>query len=258
MGKVITIANHKGGVGKTTTTASLGVSLTMKGKRVLLVDLDAQCNLTSLFTPQGAKYERTIFEALVGNSVLPIIHITDNTKLDLVPSSLDLVGIEKALTLLVGDNVKELTLLRTLLEPIRGDYDYILIDCPPSLGILTKNALIASNGVVITLTAESLPTMGMQSLMDGIDHVRRGLNKELRLYGILLTRYNRRKLNRLVEESLRENYGDYVFKTRIRENVDLMEAPLYRKNIFAYSPDSLGAEDYTALTDEILNIDKTL
>ena len=251
MGKIITIANHKGGVGKTTTTASLGVSLTMKGKRVLLVDLDAQCNLTSLFT-RGAKYERTIFEALVGNSVLPIIHITDNTKLDLVPSSLDLVGIEKALTLIVAGNVKELTLLRTLLEPIKGDYDYILIDCPPSLGILTKNALIASNGVVITLTAESLPTMGMQSLMDGIDHIRRGLNKELRLYGILLTRYNRRKLNRLVEEALRDNYGEYVFQTKIRENVDLMEAPLYGKDIFSYSPNSRGAEDYTALTNEIL------
>lgn len=255
MGKVITIANHKGGVGKTTTTASLGVALTMKGKRVLLIDLDAQCNLTSLFVGKDSKTERTIFEALVGGSVLPIIHITDNTKLDIVPASLDLVGIEKALTLLVADNVKELTLLRSLIEPIRDSYDYVLIDCPPSLGILTKNALIASNGVLITLTAESLPTMGMQSLLDGIDHVRKGLNKRLRLYGILVTRYNRRKLNRLVEESLRESFGELVFKTRIRENVDLMEAPLYRQDIYTYSPDSLGAVDYKSLTEEILTIE---
>lgn len=254
MGKIITIANHKGGVGKTTTSASLGVSLTTRGKRVLLIDLDAQCNLTGLFARE-VKYERTIFEALTGNAVLPIIHIPNNTKLDIVPSSLDLVGIEKALTLIVADNVKELTLLRALLKPVKGDYDYILIDCPPSLGILTKNALIASDGVIITLTAESLPSMGMQSLLNGIDHVRRGLNKDLRLYGILLTRYNRRRLNRLVEESLRDHYGEFVFKTKIRENVDLMEAPLYGKDIFSYSPDSLGAEDYKALTDELLTIE---
>lgn len=252
MGKVITIANHKGGVGKTTTVASLGMGLALQGKRVLLIDLDAQCNLTTLFVE--GRPENTIFEALTGDTdVLPVIHIQSNTRLDIVPSSLDLVGIEKALTLIVADNIKELLLLRRLIEPVRAEYDYILIDCPPSLGILTKNALVASDGVVITLTAESLPTMGMQSLMDGIEHIRRGLNRGLSLYGILLVRYNRRKLNRLVEEHLRSTYGEYVFKIKIRENVDLMEAPLYRKTIFDYAPQSNGAEDYRLLTAEIMN-----
>lgn len=251
MGKIIAIANHKGGVGKTTSVASLGVALSQKGKKVLLIDLDAQGNLTSLFIHDAP--ERTIFEAMTGNKILPIIHITDNKNLDIVPSSLDLVGIEKALSILVHDDVKELTILRNLLEPKRDSYDYILIDCPPSLGILTKNALTASDGVIITLTAESLPTKGLTSLIDAILMTRRGLNKTLSLFGILITRYNRRKINRLVEATLRESFEDVVFTTKIRENVDIMESPLYGMDIYSYSPDSIGAKDYSDLANEIIN-----
>ena len=254
MGKVISISNHKGGCGKTTTSASLGKALSLKEKRVLLVDLDSQRNLTGILLGRNKTPERTIFESLIGEKVLPIINISDN--LDLVPSSLDLVGIDRALAMIMGDNIEELLALRGLLDPIRGEYDYIIIDCPPSLGLLTRNALIASDGVIVPLTAEALPANGLVNLMDAIKAVKSGLNPKLSLYGILLTRYNRRRLNRIVEEGLREVYKDWVFQTKIRENVDLMESPLYGKTIFDYSPDSIGARDYISLADEFIQLEK--
>jgi len=253
MGKIISISNHKGGVGKTSTCTNLGKALSLKGKRVLLVDLDSQMNLTGIFLDKGETPERTIFEALIGEKVLPIIHISEN--LDLVPSSLDLVGIDRALAVVLGDNLGELLLLRDLLEPLREKYDYILIDCPPSLGVLTRNSLIASDGLLIPLTAEALPYNGLRNLLDALSEVKRGLNPRLSLYGILITRYNRRRLNRIVEEGLRNTFGDFVFQTKIRENVDLMEAPLYKRTIFDYSPESIGAQDYMSLTEEILTLE---
>ena len=249
MGKVISIANHKGGVGKTTTTASLGKALSLEGKRVLLIDLDAQGNLSTLFLEKIP--EETIFGSLVTKSPLPEISISK--ALSLVPSSPDLIGVERAIsTLFPDDRRKQVSLLRGLLGEVRKRYDYILIDCPPSLGDLTINALTASDGVIITLTAESLPTKGLSSLLDAIEKTRTLLNKTLSLSGILITRYNRRKINRLVEESLRETFGELVFRTKIRENVDVMESPLYGKDIFSYSPDSLGANDYRELAKEVI------
>lgn len=250
MGKIISIANHKGGVGKTTTTASLGKALSLEGKKVLLVDLDAQGNLTSLFLENVP--ENTIFGSLVAKAPLPVISISGN--LSLVPSSPDLIGVERAISAIFPDDRgKQVSLLRGLMEKVRGEYDYILLDCPPSLGDLTINALTASDGVVITLTAESLPAKGLSSLLDAISNTRRVLNKSLKLSGILITRYNRRRINRIVEESLRENFGEIVFRTKIRENVDIMESPLYGKDIFSYSPNSNGAKDYTELAKEIIN-----
>lgn len=253
MGKIITIANHKGGVGKTTTVLSLGTALSRMKKKVLIIDLDAQCNLTAELGVLGTK-DSSIFDSFVSNTVLQVIHITKN--MDLVPGSLDMVGIEKALTVLVQDQTRELQVLKEKLDSLKSDYDYILLDCPPSLGIVTKNALVASDGVIICLTAESLPTLGLQNLEDAIYKVRGGLNTSLSLYGILITRYNRRKLNKIVEEVLRERYGDLVFKTKIRENVDLMEAPLYQKTIYDYAPESNGAKDYQDLAKEILTNEK--
>lgn len=249
MGKVIAITNNKGGVGKTTTTSSLGKALSLQGKRVLLVDLDSQGNLTSLYLSQTP--EETIFGSIVTKSSLPVISITEN--LSLVSSSPDLIGVERALnSLYPDDRGKQVSVLRRLLEKTRKDYDYILLDCPPSLGDLTINALVASDGVIIVLTAESLPVKGLSSLLDAISQTRKVLNKTLELSGILITRYNRRKINRLVEESLRSNFGEIVFKTKIRENVDVMESPLYGKDIFDYSPESLGAKDYTELAKEVI------
>lgn len=249
MGKILTISNHKGGVGKTTSVASLGVALSQRGKSVLLVDLDAQRNLTDMIYPDYNG--RGIFEALTTRRDFPTLQISET--LALCPSSLDMVGIEKALALLIGDNVREITVLRSLLLPLREKYDYILLDCPPSLGVITKNALAAADGVIIPLTAEALPSKGLNNLLGGITQIREGLNKSLELFGILITRYNRRKINRLVEESLRTTFGDLVFKTKIRENVDISESPLYGKTILEYSPDSIGAKDYLSLADEIIN-----
>ena len=250
MGKIISIANHKGGVGKTTTSSSLGVALSMKGKRVLLIDLDSQGNLSSLFVHHEP--ERTIFEAIKEGKSLPVVQVSDS--LDIVPSSKDLVVIEKILTLQYGGsgNAKEYTILRSLLASLRDSYDYILIDCPPSMGDLTINALSASDGVIITMTPESFPTKGLDDLLDAIRRTKTSLNKSLVLSGILITRYNRRKINRIVEESLRRTFGDIVFTTKIRENVDITESPLYCKDIFSYSPNSIGAKDYLELATEVL------
>lgn len=248
MARILSITNHKGGVGKTTTTASLGVALSRSGERVLLLDLDPQGNLSSLFV--HGEINKTVFDVFLQRGVLPIYGVSDN--LDIVPSSLDLVGMDRALEAIGGDYNKRLQILRGALQSVREKYDYILIDCPPSLGVLTHNALVASDGVIITLTAESLPTKGLNTLMEVIVRTRQaGLNKGLNIAGILITRYNRRRINRLVEESLRENFGEIVYKTKIRENVDLMESPLYNQDIFSYAPESNGAKDYESLAQEI-------
>ena len=253
MTKIISIANHKGGVGKTTTIASLGVALSMRGKKTLVVDLDSQKNLTTLFLEDDP--QRTIFDAMIERRNLPIIQVREN--LSLCPSSEDLINIDKALTTLVNDDSLELRILSLLLEPVKKEFDYILLDCPPSLGIMTRNGLVASDEVIITLTAEALPTKGLNSLMEAIDLAREGLNPKLSILGILITRYNRRKINRIVEEALRENFGDLVFRCKIRENVDIAESPLFNKDIFSYSPDSIGATDYLSLADEIISLHNT-
>ena len=241
MTRIISIVNHKGGVGKTTSVASLGVALSDLGRRVLLVDLDPQRNLTdSLSVPSPG---RTIYEALREGRDLPQTEIRE--RLWVCPSSLDLVSMDLELS---GVRRREYR-LRDLLSPL--DYDYILLDCPPSLGLLTINALTASGEVFVPLTPEALPAKGLGTLLDIIRRTREGLNPDLHLGGIIITRYQRRKINRVVEESLRENFGDLVFQTKIRENVDIAESPLQGKDIFSYSPRSIGATDYRDLALEI-------
>lgn len=239
--RIISVVNHKGGVGKTTSVSALGVALSKMGKRVLLVDLDAQRNLTdSLGTPQT---DRTIYESLHDLGTLPVITLREG--LDICPSSLDLVSMDIELSTLPDRESR----LKTLLQKV--SYDYVLIDCPPSLGLLTINALSASDEVIIPLIPEALPTKGLASLLGIIDRVRESFNPSLKLGGVVITRYNRRKLNRLIEETLREEFGDKVFKTKIRENVDVSESPLQGQDIFTYSPNSKGAEDYWSLALEI-------
>lgn len=241
---IISVTNHKGGVGKTTTVSSLGASLAECGKRVLLVDLDPQGNLTD--TLSEAKAPRTIHEALLDQSELPILKVQEG--LDLVPSNIDLASADIEFG---GLNPRERNFrLWSLIEGL--SYDYILIDCPPSLGLLTTNALFASDKVLIPTTAEALPTHGLRDLLRVIDIVSQ-VNKRLSLGGIVLTRVNRKKIGRIVETFLRESFGDLVFATRIRDNVDLTEYPLGHTDIFRYSPKSIGAEDYRALRDEILS-----
>lgn len=241
MRQIISFANHKGGVAKTTSVSSLGVALSKMGRRVLLVDLDPQTNLTDILTKETRP--RTLYNSLRDLQDLPIIQIREG--LDLCPSSIDLVSMDIELANLPDRDQR----LSKLLRPL--DYDYILLDCPPGLGVLTINALSASDKVIIPLTPEALPAKGLGTLLNIIDLVKRNSNPDLELGGVLITRYNRRKINRLVEETLRESFGDKVFKTKIRENVDLSESPLEGKDIFTYSPDSIGSKDYWDLATEI-------
>ena len=243
MRQIISIVNHKGGVGKTTSVSSLGVALARMGKRVLLVDLDAQGNLTDTLTKTPG--DRSIYDSLRTLETLPVVNIREG--LDLCPSSIDLVSMD----LEVADKKEREYRLSRLLQGL--DYEYILLDCPPSLGLLTINALTASAKVIILLTPEALPAKGLGTLLDIIERTRETLNPGLSLGGILITRYNRRKINRLVEETLRETFGDSVFKTKIRENVDISESPLQGMDIYSYSPNSIGAKDYESLAMEVVS-----
>lgn len=243
--KIIAIANHKGGVAKTTTTANLGAALNLAGFRVLVVDLDAQCNLTASLCNEIFEDEATIYGAIKSVSALPVHRIKDG--FDLCPASLNLSAIDQEL----ADDLEKNYRLSDCIKKTAQDYDFILLDCPPSLGLLTINALIAATEVYITLTAEGLPTMGLSKLSDMIATIQRRLNPSLSLSGIVITRYNGRKLNKTVEEALRAKFGDVVFSTKIRENISLAEAPLAQADIFVYAPESNGAKDYKALAEEV-------
>lgn len=246
MTKIIAIANHKGGVGKTTTTAAVGQALARKGKTVLLVDLDAQANLTSFFINEE-NVESSIYDALIGKiDKLPIIKAAD--RLFVSPSTLQLARAE---TDLAGRIARE-RILSNLIEQEKDKYDYVLLDCPPSLGIITTNALAAATDLYIPLTAEALPLVGLKMLEEVVAEVRRSINGCLTVSGVIITRYNNRKLNKAVLDAIKAKYGGRVFDTKIRENIAVAEAPLYNESIFDYAPDSNGAKDYEALAAEIL------
>jgi chromosome partitioning protein len=245
MGIVVSLLNHKGGVGKTTSAINIGAGLVELGKKVLLIDLDPQANLTiSLGIP---RQRITIYEALRGEGELaPYTH---KPNLDVITSSLDLSGAEMEL---INEAGREF-ILRDLISQVADDYDYILIDCPPSLGLLTLNALTSSRYVLIPLQTEFLAVQGLAKIKQVIDKVRMRLNKQLEMSGVIATMYDsRRVLNRDVVDIIHKYFGDKVFKTYIRDNVALAEAPAQRKDIFDYSPKSPGSVDYLALSKEIL------
>lgn len=245
MGKIISLLNHKGGVGKTTSAINIGAGLVELGKKVLLVDLDPQANLTlSLGIP---RQKATIYESLRGESEL--IPYTSKPNMDVITSTLDLSGAEMEL---INEAGREY-ILRELFEPLRENYDFIIIDCPPSLGLLTLNALTCSDYVFIPLQTEFLALQGLAKIKQVIDKVRFRLNKKLEIGGVIATMYDSRKvLNRDVVATIKKYFGEKVFDTLIRDNVALAEAPAQRKDIFAYNPSSAGAEDYLALSKEIL------
>ncbi len=245
MAIIISMLNHKGGVGKTTSAINIGAGMVELGKRVLLIDLDPQANLTVSLGVPRQRY--TIYEALRGESELVPYTVKDG--LDVVISTLDLSGAEMEL---INEAGREF-ILRELFEPIKEDYDYIIIDCPPSLGLLTLNALTSSDYVIIPLQTEFLALQGLAKIKQVIDKVRFRLNKKLEIAGVIATMYDSRKvLNRDVVETIRKYFGEKVFDTLIRDNVALAEAPAQRKDIFEYSPKSSGAEDYLNLCKEIL------
>ena len=245
MSKVISLSNHKGGVGKTTSTINIGAGLNRLKKKVLLIDLDPQANLSQSLGIEEP--ERTIYGALKGEYKLEPMEIIPG--LDLIPSTLDLSGAEIELS---GEAGREY-ILKELIDPLRGSYDYILIDSPPSLGLLTINAFTASDEVYIPLQAQYLALQGLTKLMEVIAKIKSRLNKDLKVGGVFVTQYDNRKvLNRNVVETIKSHYKDQVFKTAIRDNIALAEAPTQGLDIFRYNPKSYGAEDYLSLCKEIL------
>ena len=245
MGKIISLLNHKGGVGKTTSAINIGAGLVELGKRTLLIDLDPQANLTlSLGIP---RQKVTIYEALRGEAELE--PYTYKEGLDVITSSLDLSSAEMEL---INEAGREY-ILRELFETVIEDYDFIIIDCPPSLGLLTLNALTCSDYVYIPLQTEFLALQGLAKIKQIIDKVRFRLNKKLQIGGVIATMYDRRKvLNRDVVDTIKKYFGKKVFDTLIRDNVSLAEAPAQRMDIFSYSKKSKGAEDYLSLCKEIV------
>lgn len=242
----IAISNQKGGVGKTSSTACIGAALALQGKRILLVDLDAQQNLTFTLT-QNEDPETSIYDALVKDKPLPIVPIRKN--LDLVPASLDLARAEIDMaTMMAREGI-----LKSHLDGQKEKYDYILMDCSPSLGIVTTNALVAADKSYIPLTAEALPLKGLTMLDDIVSEVKRRVNPKLELGGVFFTRFNNRKLNKEVMNMVKNRYGDKVFQTKIRENIAIAEMPLSGQTLFEYDPKSNGAADYKTLTEEIIS-----
>jgi chromosome partitioning protein len=245
MSKVISLSNHKGGVGKTTSAINLGAGLSRLGKKVLLIDFDPQANLSQSLGLSNAT--RTIYGTLRGEYPLEPIH---KNGLDVVASTLDLSGAEVELS---GEAGREF-ILKEILEPIRGKYDFILIDTPPSLGLLTVNALTASDQILIPLQAQYLALQGLSKLMEIVRKIQGRLNKSLKVGGVFITQYDKRKiLNRDVVATIEEHFKDEIFKTRVRDNVALAEAPTQGADIFTYSPKSYGAEDYMDLSRELVN-----
>ncbi len=242
----IAIGNQKGGVGKTTSTACIGAALALQGRRVLLIDLDAQQNLTFTLT-QNEDPETSIYDTLVKDQPLSIVPIREN--LDLVPASLDLARAEIDMaTMMAREGI-----LKSYLDEQKEKYDYILMDCSPSLGIVTTNALVAADKLYIPLTAEALPLKGLTMLDDIVREVKRRVNSTLELGGVFFTRFNNRKLNKEVISMVEKRYGEKVFQTKIRENIAIAEMPLSGQTIFEYDPKSNGAADYRTLTDEIIS-----
>ncbi|ARM30973.1 ParA family protein [Prosthecochloris sp. HL-130-GSB] len=244
---ILVFSNHKGGVGKTTSTLNIGAAMSRKGRKVLLIDMDPQANLTrSLAIEDPGK---TIYHALRGDENIEPVKIS--TKLHIVPSSLDLSATEIELSSETGREY----ILSELLQPLTSDYDHILIDCPPSLGLLTINALAAATHVFIPIQAEFLALDGLTKLLDVIGKIKKRINNRLDVSGIFITQYDKRKiLNRDVAGAISRHFREKALTTTIRNNVALAEAPGTGQHIFDYNAKANGAEDYNALCREILRI----
>jgi len=246
--RVIAFANQKGGVAKTTTTLNLGVALAEQGKRILAVDLDPQGNLTMSQGWNPDEIERSMFDVLVHK--LPITEIVRNNEIDLAVSSIDLAGAELSLSSMIG---RERALEKALM-PVLGDYDYILIDTPPSLGLLTINALVASNGVIVPVQCEYLSLRGLVQLENTLTMIRENLNPNVAIQGILPTMFDKRLLHsREAVEILQENFGDLVLNTRIRKTVRYAEAPVKGMSVLKYDPSGEAAGMYRDLAKEVLD-----
>lgn len=252
MSHVIAIANQKGGVGKTTTAINLGASLAVAEKRTLVLDIDPQGNATSGLGVANRTARPTIYDVLIGRSSVgaAIIEGVHFPHLDLVPSTRDLVGAEIELVTAMSRE----SILRAALSTVRDEYDFILVDCPPSLGLLTLNTLTAADSVMIPIQCEFYALEGLSQLLNTVRLVQRGLNRELEIEGVLLTMFDRRlNLSRQVAAEAREYFGPKVYRAAIPRNVRLAEAPSFGQPIVLYDVLSAGAQAYLALAHEVID-----
>jgi chromosome partitioning protein len=246
--KVIAFANQKGGVAKTTTTLNLGVAFKEKGFRVLVVDLDPQGNLTMSQGLNPDEIERSMFDVLVHK--LPVEEIIEEREVDIAVSSIDLAGAELALSSMIG---RERALDKALTS-VREKYDYILIDTPPSLGLLTINAFVAADGVIVPVQCEYLSLRGLVQLENTLTMIRENLNPRVEIQGILPTMFDKRLLHsKEAIDILTENFGDLVFNTKIRKTVRFAEAPVKGQSVMSYDPTGEAAALYRDLAKEVLN-----
>ncbi len=251
MARVIAIANQKGGVGKTTTAINLGASLAVAERRTLIIDIDPQGNATSGLGVERTASHSTIYDLLVSRRTADecVVPEVGFPCLDLIPSTRDLVGAEIELV----DAGSRESVLREALQPVLDNYDYILVDCPPSLGLLTLNTLTAADSVLIPIQCEFYALEGLSQLLNTVRLVQRSLNPDLDIEGVLLTMFDRRlNLSKQVAEEAREYFGEKVYDTTIPRNVRLAEAPSFGKPIIQYDILSAGAQCYLALAQEVI------
>ena len=250
MARIIAIANQKGGVGKTTTAVNLSSCLAAAEHKTCLIDMDPQANSTSGLGLDHKNIESSVYDVLIDNcGITDVVRSTDMQFLNLVPSSISLVGAEVELVSMMARETR----LKSAVEQIAGDYDYIVIDCPPSLGLLTINTLTAADSIIIPIQCEYYALEGLSQLMNTIELVRENLNPRLTIEGVLLTMYDSRlNLSRQVSEEVRKHFEGKVYDTVIARNVRLSEAPSFGKPIILYDILSTGAENYMSLTKEVL------
>lgn len=254
MGKIIALANQKGGVGKTTSTINLAASLATLEKSVLVVDADPQANASSGLGVDLKEIECSIYECIVNCAdVHDAIYTTDIEGLDIIPSHIDLVGAEVEML-----NIDEREyVLKRILEPIRNEYDYILIDCSPSLGLITVNALTAADSVIIPVQCEYFALEGISKLLSTIKIIKSRLNTKLEIEGFLLTMYDSRlRLANQIYDEVKRHFQELVFKTVIQRNVKLSESPSHGLPVILYDADSTGAKNHLSLAKEIINRNK--
>ena len=249
MSRVISISNHKGGVGKTTSVVNIGAGLAYKGRKVLLIDLDPQANLTISFG--ASESEHSVYDAFTNGENLKPVNIRNN--LDIIPSSSELAAAEIELNTETGQEKN----IAKLIEPIRNDYDYIIIDCPPSLGLLTLNAFAASDEVIIPIQPHFLAVKGLAKIIEVVNNIKLTINKKVEISAVFAVMCDKRKiLHKDVLDTIIMYFDDRVLNAKVRENIALAEAPAAGQDIFEYAPESNGAFDYGRIVNEIIAMEE--